>query len=47
MTAVFKYGVIQYAGAKPGDFVRFVPGSRAGLPGAITRPRVPTEVIAS
>lgn len=44
MPDVFKYGTIQYTGAKPGDFVRFVPGSRLGKPGAIMRPRSKTEI---
>lgn len=44
MSNVFKYGIIQYAGAKPGDAVRFVDGPKAGHPGAITRPRTNTEV---
>lgn len=44
MTDVFKYGVVQYEGAKPGDFVRFVPGPQVGKPGAITKPRVRTEI---
>lgn len=44
MTEIFKYGVIQYTGAQPGDFVRFVPGPRVGQPGAITQPRVSTEI---
>lgn len=44
MTDVFKYGVIQYTGAQPGDFVRFVPGPSVGHPGAITQPRTRTEV---
>jgi len=47
MTDVFMYGVLQYTGAQPGDFVRFIPGPRAGKPGAISRPRVPTEINAT
>ncbi len=44
MRKVFKYGVIGFSGAKPGDAVRFVEAPMAGKPGAILAPRSTYEV---
>lgn len=43
MSGLFRYGVIKYEGARPGDVVRFIPGPRVGQPGEISRARSPHE----
>lgn len=44
MRKLFKYGTVQFEGAKAGDPVRFVDGPRPGKTGVILAPKAPHEI---